>query len=288
MKILVTGATGKLGSATIEQLLKKTNPVNIVALARDENKAQQLIEKNIEVRIGNFDATTSLDKAMQGIEKVLLISTIDPNRFQQHTNVIDAARKAGVKFIVYTSVSLKDLNSSAAEFLLKSHFQTEDHIKASGIAYTILRNNIYTDMLLMYLGEKVFETGIHLPAGQGKLPFALRREMGEATANLLFQSEEHQNKTYELTNTELYSFQDIANALSVLSGKAITYTNADPEEFKKTLENGNMPEEIISIFTAFITDFKNHQYETTTNDLGNLLGRKPAMLTEALKELYNL
>lgn len=288
MKILVTGATGKLGSATIEQLLKKTNPVNIVALARDENKAQQLIEKNIEVRIGNFDDTTSLDKAMQGIEKVLLISTIDPNRFQQHTNVIDAARKAGVKFIVYTSVSLKDLNSSAAEFLLKSHFQTEDHIKASGIAYTILRNNIYTDMLLMYLGEKVFETGIHLPAGQGKLPFALRREMGEATANLLFQSEEHQNKTYELTNTELYSFQDIANALSVLSGKAITYTNADPEEFKKTLENGNMPEEIISIFTAFITDFKNHQYETTTNDLGNLLGRKPAMLTEALKELYNL
>jgi len=287
MKILVTGATGKLGSATIEQLLKKTDPNNIVALARDENKAGHLIERNIEVRTGDFDDTASLDRAMRDIEKVLLISTVDPNRFQQHANVVDAARKAGVKFMAYTSVPLKDLHSAAAKFLLESHFQTEDYIKETGMAHAILRNNIYADMLPMYLGEKVFETGIHLPAGDGKLPFALRREMGEATANLLFQSGQHQNRTYELTNTELYSFQDIADVLSGLSGKKITYTNVGPDEFKKTLEGQHVPEEIVSIFTAFVTDFKNHQYEKATNDLEGLLGRKPATLKAALKELYN-
>src|SRR5690606_29401490 len=132
---------------------------NIVALARDENKINSLKEKGIEVRLGTFDDTTSLDKALQGIDKILLISTGDPNRFLQHKNVVDAAKKAEVKFIAYTSVPLKDLNTSAAKFLLESHFQTEDYIKVSGLAYTFLRNNIYADMIPMYVGEKVFETG---------------------------------------------------------------------------------------------------------------------------------
>lgn len=287
-KILITGATGHLGTAVINQLLKNTNVNNIVALARDENKAKSLKEKGVEVRLGTFDDTASLDKALQGIEKVLLISTSDPNRFQQHKNVVNAAKKAGVKFIAYTSVPIKDLNSAVAKPLLESHFQTEDYIKASGLKYAFLRNNIYVDMVPMYVGEKVFETGIYLPPGNGKLPFALRREMGEATANLLLQSEQHQNKAYDITNTELYSFEDIARVLSGLSGKIITYPNADLDEFTKMLKERNMPEQFIFIFTAFVTDFKNHQYEKATNDLEKLLGRKPATLKEALKELYKL
>jgi NAD(P)H dehydrogenase (quinone) len=289
MKILVTGATGQLGSSTIEQLLKKINLKNIVALARDNKKAQLLIKKGIEVRIGNFDDPASLNNAMHGIENVLLISTGDMNRFDQHKNVVDTAKKAGVKFITYTSVPLKDLNTAAAKNHLESHYQTEKYIKKSGLIYTFLRNNIYTDMLLIYLGNKVFETGrINLPAGDGKLPFALRREMGEATANLLIEIEQHQYKIYELTNNVLYSFEDIALTLSALYGKPITYSNIDLDLFKKTMAAHNMPEKIISVAAAFITDFKNHQYENATNDLEKLLGRKPADLKEALKELYNL
>ena len=287
-KILITGATGHLGTAVVNQLLKNKNAGNIVALARDENKAKSLKEKGVEVRMGTFDDTVSLDKALQGIEKVLLISTADPNRFQQHKNVVDAAKKAGVQFIAYTSVPLKDLNLAAAKSLLESHFQTEDYIKASGLTYAFLRNNIYADMVPVYVGEKVFETGIYLPAGTGKVPFALRREMGEGTANLFLQSEQHQNKVYDITNTELYSFEDVAKALSELSGKIITYTDADLDEFTKILKERNVPEQFIFIFTAFVTDFKNHQYEKPTNDLEKLLGRKPATLKEALKELYKL
>jgi len=285
-KILITGATGHLGTAVIHQLLEKTNADNIVAFARDENKANFLKEKGVEVRFGTFDDTASLDKAMQGIEKVLLISTADPNRFQQHKNVVDAAKKADVRFIAYTGVPLRDLNSAAAKPLLESHFQTEDYIKASGLTYAFLRNNIYADMVPIYVGEQVFETGINLPAGTGKTPFALRREMGEGSANLLLQSDQHQNKTYDITNTELYSYEDVARVLSELSGKVVAYTNIDLDKFTKMLKERNLPEPVVFIFTAFLTDGKNHQYEKATDDLEKLLGRRPATLKEALKELY--
>lgn len=286
-KILITGATGHLGTAVINQLLKNTNAGNIVALARDENKAKSLKDKGVEVHLGTFEDNDSLDKAMVGIEKVLLISTADPNRFQQHKNVVDAAKKAGVKFIGYTSVPIKDLNTAAAKSVLESHFQTEDYIKESGMSYAFLRNNIYVDMVPMYVGEKVFETGIFLPAGTGKVPFALRREMGEATVNLLLQNKPHQ-KIYDITNTELYSFEDVAQVLSELSGKTITYTNAGVDEFRQVLKEKKMPGHVIPIFIAFLTDFKNHQYEKVTNDLENLLGRRPSTLKEGLKELYKI
>lgn len=155
------------------------------------------------------------------------------------------------------------------------------------MTYAFLRNTIYVDMVPVYVGDKVFETGIILPTGTGKVPFALRGEMGEATANLLLQSEQHQNKAYDITNTELYSFEDVAKALSDLSGKTVTYTNTDVNAFTKMLKERNEPEQIIFMFTALLTDFKNHQFEKATNNLEKLLGRKPATLKEGLKSSKN-
>jgi NAD(P)H dehydrogenase (quinone) len=117
--ILITGATGHLGSAAISHLLKNTAASNIVAFARDENKAKHLKEKGIEVRIGTYDDKSSLDLAMQGIEKVLLISGNAPSRLQQHKNVVDAAKKAGIKHIVFTSIALKNMKTSAIRSLME-------------------------------------------------------------------------------------------------------------------------------------------------------------------------
>lgn len=285
--ILVTGATGHLGSATIEHLLKNTATSNIIAFARDETKAIHLKEQGIEVRVGNFDDAPSLDKAMQGVKKVLLISTIDHHRIQQHKNVVDAAKKAGVKHIVYTGVSLKDLNTSATKDLMESHFQTEDYIKESGLAYTFMRNTLYTDVIPMYVGEKIFETGILFPAGNGKVPYALRREMGEAAANVLLQNE-HENKTYQITGSELYSFTDVAQNLSELSGKGIAYTDVEAKAFSEQLIQAGVPGFVVSLVTSFAIDIKNNQFAMVSPDLETLLGRKPASLKDALKEIYNL
>ncbi len=285
--ILVTGATGHLGSATIAHLLKNTTADKIAALARDGQKAQHLKDKGVDVRIGTYDDTASLDRAFQGVEKVLLISGTDPNRVQQHKNVVDAAKKAGVQHLVYTGLSLKDIHTSAIKSIMESHFQTEDYIKESGLAYTLLHNTLYTDGIPMFAGDKVFETGIVLPAGTGKVPYALRREMGEAAANVLLQ-DGHGNKTYEITGSELYSYADVARTLSELSGKDIAYTDANAPTFSEQLKQAGVPEFIAFLVTGFATDTKSNQFDSVSEDLESLLGRKPATLEAGLKEVYGL
>lgn len=284
-KVLVTGATGHLGKATIEHLVQRTSANQHVAFARDESKAKDLLAKGIEVRYGNFDDVDSLDKAMQGIDKVLLISTVDHHRYQQHRNVVDAAKRAGVTHIGYTSAAIQEVSTSLVKSHLESHFQTEDHIKESGLSYSIFRNTLYADIIPMYVGEKVFERGIYLPAGDGKVAYALRSEMGEAMANALLQSSE-QNNTYELTGNVLYSYHDIAQAFSHMAGKTVTYTDADASTFPDKLRQLGLPDRTIAIASGFAADIKNHQYEFMTNDLERLLGRKPANLQEALSLIY--
>src|SRR5450755_2086648 len=285
--ILVTGATGHLGSAVVSHLLKNTAATNIVAFARDENKAKDLKGKGIEVRIGTYDDISSLNLAMKSIEKLLLISGNGPTRLQQHKNVVDAAKKAGIRHIVFTTIALKDMKTAAISPLMGDLYEAEDYIKDRGLTYTILRNTLYTGATPLFGGDKVIKTGIYLPTGNGKVPFALRREMGEAAANALLQSG-HENQTYEITGSNLHSYEDVANAFSTLSGKTVNYTDADPMTFPAQLRAFGLPEIVVLLVTGFSADIKNHQFEIMTKDLEKLLGRKPASLKEGLKEVYNL
>jgi NAD(P)H dehydrogenase (quinone) len=284
--ILVTGATGKLGTAVIHQLLKKTSPNKIAALVRDESKASAFKEKGVDIRVGNYDDIASLDKAMQGIEKVLLIAGTEDNRDRQHQNVINAAKKAGVGCVAYTSRTLKDRSTMVNE-LMKGHFETEDDLKASGLGYAIFRNVLYMDTLPGFVGEKVFETGVHLPAGQGKVAYALRSEMGEAIANWLVEGN-CENKTYSLTGSEAYSFDDVASTLSTLSGKEVTYTPVEAATFGEQMKKRGTPDLIVERVIGFLTDIKNGQEDEVSPELEQLLGRKPASLQEGLKVLFKL
>lgn len=285
--ILVTGATGQLGTAVIDHLLKSSSADKFVALARSEEKAKGLIDKGVQVRYGDFDNHASIKKSFYGIDKLLLISTASENRGEQQKAIVEIAKEAGVKHIIYTGVALKNVTDSAIKFLMGSHFSTEDAIKEAGLKYTFLRNSLYADVVPMFAGEKVFETGIFLPAGRGKTPFALRREMGEAAANVLIQ-DGHEDKIYEITANESYDFAEIATILSELSGKQLNYVDADPTVFIKTLEGFGVPEFAVNLVAGFAADIKAHQYEIVSNDLEKLLGRKPADLKTALKEIYHL
>jgi NAD(P)H dehydrogenase (quinone) len=284
--ILVTGATGQLGAAVIKTLLEKTSATQVAALVRDESKASDLKEKGVDIRVGSYDDTASLDRAMQGIEKVLLIAgTDEENRLQQHQNVVDAAKKAGVQCIAYTSRTLKDRNTLVNQLML-GHFQTEDYIKASGLNYTLFRNVLYMDTIPQFVGgEKVFETGIYFPTGHGRVPFALRSEMGEAIAHVLLESD-RSNRIYKLTGSETYSFDDVAATLSDLSGKKVAYTPADKSAFETQMKERGTPEAMVQKVVGFLTDIKNGQEEEVSPDLENLLGRQPTSLKEGLKVLF--
>jgi NAD(P)H dehydrogenase (quinone) len=285
--ILVTGATGQLGTAVVQNLLKKTSANQIAALVRDESKASALKEKGVDIRVGSYDDIASLDKAMQGIERVLLIAgTDEDNRLRQHQNVVDAAKTAGVQCVAYTSRTLKDRNNLANK-LMEGHFQTEDYIKECGLNHAIFRNVLYMDTIPQFVGERVFDTGISLPTGQGRVPFALRSEMGEAIANALLENG-CGNLIYKLTGSESYSFDNVAATLTDLSGKEVKYKSAEKSAFEAHMKERGVPETIIARVTGFLTDIKNGQEEEVSPDLENLLGRKPASLREGLKVLFNL
>ena len=285
--ILITGATGQLGSAVIQHLLTNIPASQIAAFVRDAGKAAGLQEKGVSIRVGTYDDTVALDSAMQGIEKVLLISGGDAdNALQQHQNVVDAAKKAGVRCLAYTGRSLKDPGTLVNK-LMNRHFQTEDYIKESGLNYALFRNILYMDVLPLFVGKQVFDTGIHLPAGDGKVSFALRSEMGEAIAKVLLDSD-CDNQTYNFTGSETYSFEDVANALSELSGKEVKYSAVTPAEFEAQMKGRGIPDFMVPRMIGFITDIKNGQETTLSPDLENKLGRKPVSLKEGLKTLFHV
>lgn len=286
--ILVTGATGNYGKATIDFLLKKgISAKSISALVRDEAKAEDLKTKGINLKMGDYDNYSALLDAFKGVDKLLLVSGSDvANRAKQQENVVKAAKEAGVKHIVYTSFERKnDTETSPIAFLAKSHIDTENQIKESGMSYTILKNNLYLDALPLFFGEHVLDTGIFLPAGDTTSAFALRNDMAEATANILI-NERHENKEYSLSNTENISLQEIAQDLSDIVGKPINYVSPPQEVYIETLTQAGVPAEYIGIFAGFAEAIKQGEFLTEKTDLENLLGRKPTTAKAFLKEVY--
>jgi NAD(P)H dehydrogenase (quinone) len=287
MKILVTGATGHIGKVVIETLLHKIPAQDVFALVREEAKAAELKAKGVTICVGNYNDTQSLKSAMKNIDKVLLVSSSDPGgRLQQQKNVVDVACQAGVSCIAYTSRSLKDRYTLANQKMTE-HFETEDYIKASGLPYTLFRNALYMDTIPIYIGKDVAEKGIALPAGQGKVAFALRAEMGEAIGNVLAE-EECKNNIYQFTGSQTYSYYDVAEALSKLYGKTIAYTPLDVPTFKQKMLPTGMPERLLDMIVAFQQDIDKGQETVVTSELEEKLGRKPTNLYNGLKTLFNL
>ncbi len=284
MKILVTGATGHLGGAVIDTLLKKIPAGQIAVFIRKENKVPEMQASGLQTFQGSYDDINALETAMKEIDKVLLISASDEgDRMQQHKNVIDTAKKTGVTCIAYTSRSLKN-KETLVNKLMMEHFETEAYIRKSGLKYTIFQNALYMDVLPLFVGKKVFEKGIFQPAGDGKVAFALRKEMGEAMANVLL--EDCENKIYKFTGSEAYTFYDVAAVLSGLSGKEVKYTADNIPAFEKKMREAGLPELMLQKIIGFNTDIKNGQEEEITSDLENKLGHKSATLQEGLPLLF--
>jgi len=225
--------------------------------------------------------------SFKGIDRLLLISGSDiMNRSKQQENAVKAAKEAGVKHIIYTSfVRKNETETSPLAMLGKAHIETEKNIKASGLTYTILLDNLYADILPLFMGEKVLETGIFLPAGDGKASFATRLDMAEAAANILT-SEGHENKEYILSNDTNYSFNDVATLLSEISGKQVPYISPSTEVFTETLSKAGVPMEAIAMTLGFCEAINQGEFFTTKSDLGYLLGRKPTSIKEYLKSVY--
>ena len=286
--ILVTGATGNLGKATINALLNKgVHANNIIALVRDETKAATLKEKGITLKVGDYDNYPSLVEAFKGVEKLVLVSARDlVNRTVQHNNVVKAAKEAGVSHLLYTSFfDGNAIKNSPFDFVSSTVKQTNQVIKESGIPYTIFQDNLYMELLPMLFGEKVIEAGIYLPAGEGKASYVSRIDIADALANVLLQ-DGHVNKEYNISNAENVSMPDIASLLSSLAGKEISYVSPSPAEYMTTMEKFGVPAQFIKIFAGISEAIKIGEFQSAATDLESLLGRKPLTVKDFIKQTY--
>ena len=287
--ILVTGSTGHFGNATINFLLEKGVSANeILALVRNEQSGDDFKKRGIGVVVGDYDNYASLVNAFKGVEKLLFISGSDvAKRLSQHENVVNAAKEAGVKHIVYTSFQRKnETETSPIWMVAQSHIKTEKWLKESGIRYTILKNNLYMDFLPGFIGEKVLESGvIYVPAENGKVGAVLRSEMAEGAASVLATTG-HEGKEYDFTNAEAVTYQEIAETISKASGKTINYISPSAEDYGNTLAKYGVPAEVIGIFSSFAVAQAKGELDGESADLEKLLGRKPLSIKDFLTNLY--
>jgi NAD(P)H dehydrogenase (quinone) len=288
LMILVTGATGQLGSAVIDQLLERTDPSAVAAFVRDPGRAAALEARGVALRIGDYDDTEALQRAMDGVDRVLLIAGTDPqHRVQQHQNVIDAAGRAHVELLGFASRSLRDIEGSG-NALMRAYFDTEDRIRRSGIPYVIFRNGLYMDTVPGFVGgSRVFDRGIRLPAGDGKVAYALRLEMGEALANGMIDHRDA-DRTYVVSAPRAYGFDDLAAALTELSGQAVDYVALTDDEYLAEAAQAGMPEHAAKFALGFFYDIRDNQLDETSADLARLLGHEPVTLTDGLRELFDV
>lgn len=294
-KILVTGATGKLGSEIVTQLLGKVNARDIYILARDTSKAEELRLKGVNIIKGDYNDYKSLVDAFKAVDKLFFISSSDVmNRYTQHGNVIKGAVEAKVGHVFYTSAQRKSEDgTSPIAMVADAHWQTENLIKASGLTYTFLKHSLYADILPMFMGDAVFETGIYLPAQNGKVSFATRKDMAIA-ASIILTTNGHENKVYEISGEISYSFKEIAEILSMLSGREVSYISPTVEEFIAALKSKGLPDEIIFGVSSFCQAIANGEFDFPDTTLTRLLQRSPFVkknpepLQEYLKTAYNL
>jgi NAD(P)H dehydrogenase (quinone) len=288
--ILVTGASGHLGAAVTESLLKKTNAANISILVRNAGKAAGFAAKGVKVLVGDYDNYASLVAAFKGIDKLYMVSGNDiANRNQQQDNVVNAAKEAGVKHIVYTSYQRKnETDSSPIAFIAKGHLNTETQLKASGLIYTILQHGIYADMIPIFAGEHLLDNKtIYLPAGEGKTAYAVRTDQAEAGANVLLdETGKYNNKSIELGGSEAVSWTEIAAIISKATGRPIVYVSPTNEEFTATLTKAGVPAEYIGLFSSFSNAAKEGEFENVTNNLETLLDREPVTIAAYLQSVY--
>ncbi|HVT68785.1 MAG TPA: hypothetical protein VHF26_13625, partial [Trebonia sp.] len=186
----------------------------------------------------------------------------------------------------FTSRSLRDVAGSR-NVMLHDYFETEASIRESGLPAVIFRNALYLDTLPLFLGgPAVFKAGIRLPTGRGAVAFALRREMGEAAANAML---DHTggSRTYVLAAPKACTFDDVARALSEISGSVVRYTSVSDEDFVAHAVEVGVPEQLARHLLQSFADIRDSQLDETSTDLQALLGRAPASLQDGLAELFS-
>lgn len=280
--IAITGATGQLGHHVIEQLLKTVPASQIVAIVRNPAKAGALSQQGIDVRQADYADQAAFTSALQGVEKLLLISSSEVGqRAPQHQNVINAAKAAGVKFIAYTSLLHADTSPLG---LHVEHVATEKALAESGIPFTLLRNGWYTENYLAS-APPALEHGVFIgSAGDGKIASATRADYAAAAAKVIAE-EGHAGKVYELAGDNAWTLSELAAELSKQSGKSVKYQNLSEADFSAALKSVGLPAGLAEMLADSDTGASKGGLFDDSHTLSALIGRPTTPLAESVEAI---
>ncbi len=280
MSIVVTGATGHLGRATVESLLARGVPAGeIVAGGRATEKIKDLADRGVRVVTINYSDPAGLRAALDGARQVLLISGSEVGqRVPQHTNVIEAATDAGVELLAYTSAPYA---ATTSMLLAAEHKATEDVIRASGLPFALLRNGWYLENYLAQLPTARQLGVLYGAAGEGRISAAARVDFAEAAAAVLA-SGDHAGRTYELGGDDSFTRAGLAAAITTASGTPVEYRNVSQAEYEQILTDAGLPAPMPAILADVERAVAAGELFIDSGDLSRLIGRPTTTLAAAL------
>lgn len=279
--IVVTGATGQLGRLVIHHLLQRVPAERIVAAVRSPEKAVDLAELGVQVRHADYDKPSTLDSALAEAEKVLLISSSEVgHRVAQHQAVIDAATRAGVRLLAYTSLLHADDSPLG---LAEEHRQTEAAIRASGLPAVLLRNGWYHENFTASIQHDL-QLGAHYgSSGDGRISAAARNDYAEAAARVLTAEQLPVGRIYELAGDDGFSLSEFAAEVSRQSGQNIPYRNIPTGDYQAALLKAGLPTPVAELVADCSGAAASGTLFDDSRELSRLLGRPTTSLGEAVK-----
>lgn len=280
MRIAVTGATGSLGGHVVDSLLNKGVAVSdIVAIVRNEEKAADLKARGIALGVATFEDEAALTAALEGVDRLVFISGSEVGqRVAQHTNVINAAKAAGVTFIAYTSLLNLDTSKLA---LAPEHIATEKLLAESGIDHALLRNGWYWENYESSIGAAK-ATGKVFGAAEGaRVSAAARKDYAEAAA-VVITSDNQAGKVYELAGAPALTYPEIAAGIGEVIGSEAEYVNLSVEEYQNALEQAGVPAEFAALLAGMDPIIAEGALYSDSTDLQDLIGRSSTSIVEAL------
>lgn len=277
----VTGAAGPFGRIVVETLLAR-GAKNVVAITRSPDKLSDFAAKGVTVRAGDFDDASSLDAALTGIDRLLIISTdklgTPGARFAQHKAAVEAAKRAGVKHIVYTSIP-SPYPSDRAQ-VADDHFWTEQAIVATGLDWTFLRNSLYMDLQTNQVPQIVASGQLIHASGAGGRNIVSRADCAATAAGALLTAEG--KSIHNVTGREVLSLDDIAAIIAKATGKPVTAVAIPPEALIAGMVQHGLPENLAITLSAFDTDTARGHFAVSSDAVERFGGRKPETLAEVL------
>lgn len=280
MTMLVTGATGQLGRLVIDELIARQVPATeIIAAGRNVDALAEYADRGLRTAEIDYSDPAGLAAAVAGVDTVLLISGSEVGqRIAQHGNVIQAAAAAGVSHLVYTSAPKAD---DTVLILAPEHAATEALLRDSGVPFTILRNNWYTENYLDKARQGAATGEIVGNAGRGRVASATRQDYAEATAAVLT-GNGHEGQVYELSGDVAWTFDDFAAAVGELAGRTVTYRPVTPEEHTQILLGAGLDEGTAGFVVALDSNIEEGSLSGTSGELQRLIGRPTTPLAAGL------